>query len=90
MGECTMGTQAHWGPSSTGIGRQTTEVEKKGMYTQMQNIVTEDLEDPIGEEQVDMALHVFKTATAVGIDLLSPGDLRKLPKAALRELAALL
>eukprot|EP00973_Karenia_brevis_P070818 9844623-Karenia_brevis.AAC.1 len=60
------------------------------MYEQMQNIETESLEDPIGEEQVDMALHVLKTATAVGIDLWSPGDLRRLPKAALRELTELL
>eukprot|EP00973_Karenia_brevis_P019832 2719334-Karenia_brevis.AAC.1 len=60
------------------------------MYTQMQSIDTEYLEDPIGQDKVDMALHVLKTATAVGIDLWSPGDLRRLPKAALRELADLL
>eukprot|EP00973_Karenia_brevis_P015819 2165426-Karenia_brevis.AAC.1 len=36
------------------------------------------------------ALYVLKTATAVGIDLWSPGDLRKLPKAALRALAQIL
>eukprot|EP00973_Karenia_brevis_P039157 5408568-Karenia_brevis.AAC.1 len=60
------------------------------MYTQMQSIEIEDLGDPTGEEQVDSALHILKTATAVGIDLWSPGDLRRLPKAALRELANLL
>eukprot|EP00973_Karenia_brevis_P069805 9705630-Karenia_brevis.AAC.1 len=60
------------------------------MYEQMQDIQVEDLGETIGEEQVDLALHVFKTATAVGIDLCPPGDLRQLPKAALRELADLL
>eukprot|EP00973_Karenia_brevis_P015505 2121358-Karenia_brevis.AAC.1 len=52
----------------------------------MQNIFTEDMEDPIDEEKVEAALHVLKTATAVGIDLWSPGDLRKLPRASLRAL----
>eukprot|EP00973_Karenia_brevis_P015282 2090076-Karenia_brevis.AAC.1 len=37
-----------------------------------------------------MALHVLKTATAVGIDLWPPGDLRMLPKKALRALAHIL
>eukprot|EP00973_Karenia_brevis_P042539 5889795-Karenia_brevis.AAC.1 len=37
-----------------------------------------------------MALYVLKTATAVGIDLWSPGDLRRLPREALRALAHIL
>eukprot|EP00973_Karenia_brevis_P082979 11505155-Karenia_brevis.AAC.1 len=60
------------------------------MYVDMQSIPTEDLEDPIEEDKVDAALHVLKTATAVGIDLWSPGDLRKLPRAALRALGEIL
>eukprot|EP00973_Karenia_brevis_P011332 1535056-Karenia_brevis.AAC.1 len=53
----------------------------------MQGIGTTDLGDPIDEEKVDLALHILKTATAVCIDLWSPGDLRRLPKKALRALA---
>eukprot|EP00973_Karenia_brevis_P046510 6451454-Karenia_brevis.AAC.1 len=37
-----------------------------------------------------MALHLLKSATAVGIDLWSPGDLRRLPKKALKALAHIL
>eukprot|EP00973_Karenia_brevis_P008589 1161984-Karenia_brevis.AAC.1 len=39
---------------------------------------------------VGAAIHVFKTATAVGIDLWSPADLRKLPNKALKKLAEIL
>eukprot|EP00973_Karenia_brevis_P053750 7466306-Karenia_brevis.AAC.1 len=46
--------------------------------------------DPKEEDKVDMALHVLKTATAVGIDLWSPGDLRRLAKKAFRALALIL
>eukprot|EP00973_Karenia_brevis_P044842 6211397-Karenia_brevis.AAC.1 len=46
----------------------------------MQGIEAIDLGDPIDEEKVDLAIHVLKTTTAVGIDLWPPGDLRRLPK----------
>eukprot|EP00973_Karenia_brevis_P039440 5445562-Karenia_brevis.AAC.1 len=60
------------------------------MYDNMQEIKSTDLGDPIDEEKVDLALHILKTATAVGIDRWSPGDLRRLPKKALRALAEIL
>eukprot|EP00973_Karenia_brevis_P028278 3896339-Karenia_brevis.AAC.1 len=60
------------------------------MYNHMQSIDTIDMGDPIEGEKIDMAFHVLKTATAVGIDLWSPGDLRRLPKEALRALAQIL
>eukprot|EP00973_Karenia_brevis_P048982 6793293-Karenia_brevis.AAC.1 len=57
----------------------------------MQSIQTQEIEDdPIEEDKAEMALHVLKTATAVGIGLWSPGDLRSLPKKALRALAQIL
>eukprot|EP00973_Karenia_brevis_P059374 8265546-Karenia_brevis.AAC.1 len=56
----------------------------------MQSIQIEDLGDPIDEDKVEGALYVLITATAVGIDLWSPGDLRKLPRSALRALAQIL
>eukprot|EP00973_Karenia_brevis_P021035 2894013-Karenia_brevis.AAC.1 len=59
------------------------------MYDNMQGIETTDLGDPIDEEKVDSS-HALKTATAVGIDRWSPGDLRRLPKIALRALAEIL
>eukprot|EP00973_Karenia_brevis_P084845 11773166-Karenia_brevis.AAC.1 len=57
------------------------------MFNQIQSIEAIDVEDPTDGEKVDMALHVLKTATSVGIDLWSPGDLRRLSKEALRALA---
>eukprot|EP00973_Karenia_brevis_P043564 6036608-Karenia_brevis.AAC.1 len=48
------------------------------------------VDDPIEEDKVELALHVVKIATAVGIDLWTPGDLRRLPKKALRALAHIL
>eukprot|EP00973_Karenia_brevis_P031059 4284201-Karenia_brevis.AAC.1 len=60
------------------------------MYDNMQGVETTDVGDPIDEEKVDLALHIFKTATAVGSDLWSPGDLRRLPKKAFRALAEIL
>eukprot|EP00973_Karenia_brevis_P011184 1514261-Karenia_brevis.AAC.1 len=57
----------------------------------MQSIQTQEMvDDPIEEDKVEIALHVLKAATAVGIDLWSPGDLRRLPKKALRALAHIL
>eukprot|EP00973_Karenia_brevis_P069541 9668779-Karenia_brevis.AAC.1 len=60
------------------------------MYNSMQGIDATDLGEPIDEEKVDLAIHTLKTATAVGIDLWSPGDLRRLPKKTLRALAEIL
>eukprot|EP00973_Karenia_brevis_P008868 1200936-Karenia_brevis.AAC.1 len=60
------------------------------MYSLMQGILTEEIDDIIDEEKVELSLHVLKTATAVGIDLWSPGGLRRLPKKALRALAHIL
>eukprot|EP00973_Karenia_brevis_P092737 12413903-Karenia_brevis.AAC.1 len=60
------------------------------MYSMVQSIQIEDLGDPIDEDKVEGALYVLKTATAVGIDLWSPGDLRKLPRPAFRALAQIL
>eukprot|EP00973_Karenia_brevis_P051646 7172233-Karenia_brevis.AAC.1 len=48
------------------------------------------MEDPIDEDKVEGALYVLKTATTVGIDLWSPGDLRRLPRAALKALGHIL
>eukprot|EP00973_Karenia_brevis_P065674 9128402-Karenia_brevis.AAC.1 len=45
------------------------------------------VDDPIEEDKVELALQVLKTATAVGIDRWSPGDLRRLPKKTRRALA---
>eukprot|EP00973_Karenia_brevis_P047367 6576943-Karenia_brevis.AAC.1 len=56
----------------------------------MQSIQPEEMGDPIDEEKVEGALCVSKTATAVGIDLWSPGNLIKLPEVALRALAQIL
>eukprot|EP00973_Karenia_brevis_P068991 9590757-Karenia_brevis.AAC.1 len=39
---------------------------------------------------VSRAIYILKIATAVGTDLWSPADLRKLPNKALRELAEIL
>eukprot|EP00973_Karenia_brevis_P071881 9988562-Karenia_brevis.AAC.1 len=36
------------------------------------------------------SIHILKVATAVGIDLWPPADLRKLPSKALRQLACIL
>eukprot|EP00973_Karenia_brevis_P091675 12408619-Karenia_brevis.AAC.1 len=72
------------------LWRQDNVEEKKEMYVQMQSILTEDMEDPMDEGRVEAALYVLKTATAVGIDLWLPADLRRLPQAALRELGQIL
>eukprot|EP00973_Karenia_brevis_P095053 12425469-Karenia_brevis.AAC.1 len=60
------------------------------MYSMMQSILTEDMEDPIDEDKVEGALYVLKTATTVGIDFWSPGDLRRLARAALGALGQIL
>eukprot|EP00973_Karenia_brevis_P035841 4946717-Karenia_brevis.AAC.1 len=48
------------------------------------------MDEPIDDSMVGAAIRVLKTATAVGIDLWSPADLRKLPNRALQELAEVL
>eukprot|EP00973_Karenia_brevis_P078042 10840670-Karenia_brevis.AAC.1 len=48
------------------------------------------MEEPVDDTMVGAAIHVLKTATAVGIDLWSPADLRKLPSKAFNQLAELL
>eukprot|EP00973_Karenia_brevis_P068373 9509997-Karenia_brevis.AAC.1 len=48
------------------------------------------LDNPIEESMVQDATYVLKVATAVGIDLRSPADLRKLLRKALRQLAEIL
>eukprot|EP00973_Karenia_brevis_P003181 439876-Karenia_brevis.AAC.1 len=60
------------------------------MYNNMQGIAATALGEPIDEDKVDCAIHALKTATAVGIDLWSSADLRRLPKRALRALAEIL
>eukprot|EP00973_Karenia_brevis_P066574 9255390-Karenia_brevis.AAC.1 len=55
-----------------GYGQRAASFQEQ-MYPQMQSIQTQQLEDdPTVEDKADMALHVLKTATAVGIDLWSP------------------
>eukprot|EP00973_Karenia_brevis_P038256 5274852-Karenia_brevis.AAC.1 len=48
------------------------------------------LEDPIEEPMVETAINIVKVATAVGIDLWSPADLRKLLRKARKQLAEIL
>eukprot|EP00973_Karenia_brevis_P080562 11177445-Karenia_brevis.AAC.1 len=48
------------------------------------------MDEPIDDSMVGVAIHVLKTATAVGIDLWPPADLRKLPNKAFKELAEIL
>eukprot|EP00973_Karenia_brevis_P024272 3350932-Karenia_brevis.AAC.1 len=48
------------------------------------------MEEHIDETMVSAAICVLKIATAVGIDVWSPADLRKLPNRALRQLADIL
>eukprot|EP00973_Karenia_brevis_P078114 10848613-Karenia_brevis.AAC.1 len=50
----------------------------------MQGIAATALGEPIDEDKADCAIHVSKTATAVGIDLWPPADLRRLPKKSLQ------
>eukprot|EP00973_Karenia_brevis_P072147 10022728-Karenia_brevis.AAC.1 len=56
----------------------------------MQGIAATALGEPIDEDKVDCAIHVLKTATAVGIGPCPPADLRRLPKKAFRALAEIL
>eukprot|EP00973_Karenia_brevis_P039610 5470715-Karenia_brevis.AAC.1 len=60
------------------------------MYHKIQQIASSELGEPIDDEMVARRIHILKTATAVGIDLWSPADLRRLPSKALRELANIL
>eukprot|EP00973_Karenia_brevis_P006372 866497-Karenia_brevis.AAC.1 len=60
------------------------------MYQKIQQVVALDMGEPIDDTMVGAAIYVLKTATAVGIDLWSPADLRKLPNRALKQLADIL
>eukprot|EP00973_Karenia_brevis_P078669 10919610-Karenia_brevis.AAC.1 len=60
------------------------------VYHKIKQIAETELGEPIDEEMVARAIYIFKTATAVGIDLWSPADLRRLPCKALRDLANIL
>eukprot|EP00973_Karenia_brevis_P081517 11300478-Karenia_brevis.AAC.1 len=60
------------------------------MFRKIQQIAETGTGEPIDSTMVGEAVHILKTATAVGIDLWSPADLRKLLSKAFQQLAATL
>eukprot|EP00973_Karenia_brevis_P077586 10781387-Karenia_brevis.AAC.1 len=59
---------------------------RRMMYQKIQQILATEMEEPIEDTMVEAAIYILKTVTAVGIDLWSPADLRKLPNRALKQI----
>eukprot|EP00973_Karenia_brevis_P000487 69168-Karenia_brevis.AAC.1 len=60
------------------------------MYHKIQHITSSDSGEPIDDGMVARAIYILKPATAVGMDLWSPVNLRRPPSKAFRELAEIL